>query len=43
MNDETERCEWFNLSGLPERTLDSKEDITKWRELAKSASAISRE
>ncbi len=34
LNNETERYEWFDVAKLPDRMLDSKEDIIKWRDLA---------
>ena len=35
LNDESEDYGLFELDNLPERTLDPKEDIVKWSEIAK--------
>lgn len=32
---ESESYKWFDVDELPERTLDPKEDIVKWRNIAK--------
>jgi 8-oxo-dGTP pyrophosphatase MutT (NUDIX family) len=36
LNRESDRYNWFKLSNLPEKMLDSKKDIIKWRNLARS-------
>ena len=33
---ESESYKWFDVDNLPERMLDPKEDIIKWRDIAKS-------
>ena len=33
---ESESYKWFDVDNLPERMLDPKEDIMKWRDIAKS-------
>ncbi len=33
---ESESYQWFDVDNLPKRTLDPKEDIIKWRNIAKS-------
>jgi 8-oxo-dGTP pyrophosphatase MutT (NUDIX family) len=36
LNDESYKFRWFNIEKLPKETLDKKEDILKWRNLAKT-------
>ncbi len=40
LNSESDRYEWFEVSNLPERMLDSKKDMLMWRDLAKSGRKI---
>jgi 8-oxo-dGTP pyrophosphatase MutT (NUDIX family) len=35
INDESEEYKWFDLDKLPDRTIDSKEEINKFASLAK--------
>ena len=42
LNDESYGCKWFSLEDLPDKTLDSKEDLLKWRDLAKSGHSTAR-
>ena len=37
---ESESYKWFDVDNLPERMLDPKEDILKWRDIAKSDYSI---
>ncbi|MGC8648875.1 MAG: hypothetical protein ACP5UN_01490, partial [Candidatus Micrarchaeia archaeon] len=37
---ESESYRWFSVEKLPEKMLDEKEDIIRWRDLAKSGCAI---
>ena len=37
---ESESYKWFDVDNLPERMLDPKEDIIKWRNIAKSDYSI---
>lgn len=37
---ESESYKWFDVDNLPERMLDPKEDIMKWRNIAKSNYSI---
>ena len=37
---ESESYKWFDVDNLPERMLDPKEDIMKWRDIAKSDYSI---
>ncbi len=37
---ESELYKWFDVNNLPERMLDPKEDIMKWRDIAKSNYSI---
>lgn len=42
LNEEAERYEWFDISKLPPRMLDSAVDILKWRDLARSQGEVAR-
>ncbi len=35
-DNESEEYKWFNLKELPDKTLDKKQDIFKWKEIAKT-------
>ena len=35
LNDESYRYRWFSLRRLPSKTLDSKKDILRWKDLAR--------
>jgi 8-oxo-dGTP pyrophosphatase MutT (NUDIX family) len=37
INEESERYEWFLLENLPEKTLDKKNELLRWRDRAKSS------
>ena len=37
LNDESYAYKWFDIENLPNETLDDKEDILKWRNLAMSS------
>ncbi|MGC8730520.1 MAG: hypothetical protein ACP5RP_04025 [Candidatus Micrarchaeia archaeon] len=37
---ESESCRWFPIEKLPEEMLDKKEDIIRWRNLARLGYAI---
>lgn len=37
LNDESYRYKWFDLKNLPRKMLDSKKDILKWSEIARSS------
>ncbi len=36
LNDESYRYKWFDLKKLPDKMLDNKKDILKWRDIARS-------
>ena len=36
INEESEKYEWFNLENLPEKTLDKKNELLRWKDRAKS-------
>jgi len=37
---ESDKYEWFRIEDLPDRTFDPKDDIIKWRDLARQGSVI---
>ncbi len=39
---ESDSYKWFDVTALPERMLDTKEDIMRWRDMAMSGAAIAR-
>ena len=39
LDDESDGYGWFALSNLPDGMLDSKEDVLKWRDLARKGLA----
>ena len=36
LNEESDRYEWFSLENLPEKTLDKKNELLRWRDRARS-------